>query len=146
MVSGSRLTVFVFYSETCPCLRVHEDRLKRIQADYSPRGVSLVLVNSEVGAEPSRDAREARRRGYPFPLLTDPQARLARALNAQFATHAVVVDAAGIVQYSGGIDSDKNHLRETATPYLRDALDQLLAGRPARAVEREALGCALQLR
>lgn len=146
MIAAHRLTVFVFYSEACPCLRVHEPRLEQIRVDYAPRGVALVLVDSELAAEPGKAAREARRRSYAFPLMVDPEARLARALGAEFATQAIVVDREGRVRYSGGIDSDKNHLRPSATPYLREALDDLLKGRPPRRAEPEALGCSLQLR
>jgi hypothetical protein len=117
-----------------------------MRSDYASRGVAVVLVNSEEGADAERDALEAKRRGYVFPLLTDREGRLAKALNAQFATHSIVVDQTGRVRYSGGIDSDKNHMRPTATPYLRHALDDLLAGNEPRARDREPLGCALRLR
>lgn len=146
LIAAHRLTVFVFYSAACPCLRAHEPRLERIRADYASRDVALILVDSELDADPAGAAREASRRSYAFPLLVDPEARLARALGAEFATQAIVVDRFGRVQYSGGIDSDKNHLRPSATPYLRDALDDLLQGRSPRRAQPEALGCALQLR
>jgi hypothetical protein len=141
-----RFTVFVFYSEACPCMEAHEPRLEAMRARYDSRGVAMILVNSEEDAKPERDALEARRRGYVFPLLTDRDARLAKALNAEFATHSIVVDTTGRVRYSGGIDSDKNHLRPSATPYLENALDDLLAGKEPRTPDREPLGCALRLR
>ena len=144
-VTRSKLTVFVFYSRVCPCLRVHEARLHELADAYRTRGVTIFLVDSEVGAEPTIDALEARKRAYRLPLLTDRGARLATALNAQFATQAVVVDASGTIRYSGGLDSDKNHLHAEARPYLRRALDDLLAGRAPAARQPEPLGCALEL-
>ena len=144
-VARSTLTVFVFYSRDCPCLRVHEARLHELADEYRARGVSVLLIDSEVGAEPGRDALEARRRGYRLPLLTDAGGRLAKAVQAEFATHAVVVDANGNVRYSGGLDSDKNHLHAGARPYLRDALDEILAGRAPSPRRPEPLGCALVL-
>jgi peroxiredoxin len=141
-----RFTVFVFYSEDCPCMRAHEPRLEKLRSEYASRGVAVLLVDSERGASPERDAVEAKRRGYVFPLLTDRDGRLAKALNAEFATHSIVVDPTGRVRYSGAIDSDKNHVRSSATPYLRQALDDLLAGNDPRTPDREPLGCALRLR
>jgi Redoxin len=143
-IARAKLTVFVFYSESCPCMRVHEPRLETIRRDYGPRGVALVLVDSEVNADAARDAEVAALRRYSFPLLTDPGARLAKAMQAEFATHSVVVDTQGRVRYSGGIDSDENHLHDDATPYLRDALDDLLSDRAPRNLGSEALGCTLQ--
>ena len=125
-------------------MSAHEPRLKGIFEDYRSQGVQLYLVNSELGADPGRDAQEAVRRGYPFVLLTDPEARLARSVGAEFATHTIVVDAQGLVRYSGGIDSDMARLKPNATPHLRNALDELLAGRSPETSGR-ALGCTLQL-
>lgn len=141
-----RFTVFVFYSAACPCVSAHEPRLAAIHHEYRDRGIAVLMVNSEVGANPHDDAREAARRRYPFLLLTDPEARLATALGAEFATHAVVVDAAGAIRYSGAIDSDKIRLHPDATPYLRNALDALLASHPPPAPAHEPLGCSLRLR
>ena len=95
-------------------------------------------------ASPDIDAAEAARRGYAFPILIDPKARLADALGAEYATYSVIVDAQGRVRYRGGFDSDKTHMRESAAQYVRDALDDLLAGRPPRVAEAKTLGCALE--
>jgi hypothetical protein len=111
---------------------------------YGSRGVEFVLVDSEVGASPERDRMEALGRGYPLPILLDPGAKLARALDAEFATYTVVVDRSGTVRYRGGIDSNRNELTSDATPFLAHALDDLLAGRALRQAETKPLGCALQ--
>jgi AhpC/TSA family len=137
-------TVLVFFSPTCHCLEQHDGRLRAIFRAYHPRGVQLLMVDSEVRGSERRDEEEARRRGYPFPIVRDRGAVLADELGAQYATYSVVLDPAGRVRYHGGIDSDRNHLHEDATPYLQDALDDVLAGRPVRIVEGKTLGCSLE--
>ncbi len=144
-VSQVELTAFIFYSAHCPTMRAHESRLKEWHERFSPRGVRFILVNSETGASASEDAEVARERGYPFLLLTDDRAELARNLGAEFATHAVVVDRKGNVLYSGGLDSDRSRLREDAQLYLVENLDDLLNGRPIRHQSVEAMGCVLQI-
>jgi len=143
-VSGARATVIVFFSASCHCLKVHDDRLRDLYATYHPRGVEILLVDSEPSASTDRDAAEARDRRYPFPILLDPQAKLARALGAEYATYTVVVDPSGHVAYSGGIDTDEMHLHPDATPYVANALDDLLSGRPPRLSHGKALGCVLE--
>ncbi len=142
--SHGTLTVLVFFSETCHCLAAHEPRLFELYGRYHPRGVDFLMVDSETSGSEERDALEARRRGYPFPLIRDPGARLAGALGAQYASYVVVLDAEGRVRYHGGIDSDKSRLHDDARPYLQDALDDLLSGRAPRVAEGKTLGCALQ--
>jgi hypothetical protein len=144
LAEGARLTVLVFFSMHCNCLDEHEGRLKSLYERYGPRGVQIVMIDSETGASLERDEAEAQRRGYPFPILEDPGARLADGLGAEYATYSVVVDAQGRVLYRGGIDTDKSHLSDDATAYLRDALDDVLAGRPPRVAEGKTLGCSLR--
>jgi hypothetical protein len=139
-----RLIVLVFFSPTCDCLSAHDERLVQLYRAYHPHGVDVFLVDSETGATPERDAVEAQRRGYPFPIVIDRGAKLANALGAEFASYSVVVDSEGRVRYHGGIDSDQRQLHEDAQPYVQNAIDDLLAGRSPRVEKGEALGCTLQ--
>jgi AhpC/TSA family len=138
------LTVLVFFSADCHTLDIHEPRLRALFDAYHPRGVQFLMVDSEVRGSLERDTAEAHRRGYPFPILGDRGAKLADALGAEYATYTVVFDAHARVRYRGGIDTDKSRLHDDATPYLKDALDDLLADREPRVSESGALGCALQ--
>jgi hypothetical protein len=144
LVADAPFTAFVFFSPDCHCLERHEPRLFDLYGAYHPRGVDFVMIDSEVRGSVERDADEARKRRYPFPILRDPGASLANALGAQYATYTVIVDPSGRVRYRGGIDTDRQHLHDDATLYVKDALDDLLAGREPRTAYGEALGCTLQ--
>ncbi len=142
--TAARYTVLFFFADHCPCQAAHDARLRELYALYHPRGIDVFAVDSEVKATLERDRNEATERLYPFPILLDPGGALARRVGAEYATEAFVVDRDGVVRYHGGIDSDKRTLHPDATPFLRDALDDLLAERPLRHTESKALGCALQ--
>jgi hypothetical protein len=138
------VTVLVFFSPGCHCLAVHDARLIELYQRYRPRGLELLMVDSETTGSTERDAREAERRAYPFRIVRDPSARLADALGAEYASYAVLLDAGGRIRYQGGIDSDGTRLHDDARLYLRDAIDDVLAGRAPRLAHGEALGCALE--
>jgi len=142
-LARAKLTVVVFYADHCPCFRIHEERIRELVRVYGPQGVKVLVVDSEVSANPERDARAAAERGLPA-IVLDPGAKLADALGADYATYTVVFDAQGRPRYRGGIDTDKNVLNDDTEPFLRDALDDLLAGREPRLAAGKALGCALQ--
>jgi hypothetical protein len=144
-LTHAKLTVLVFYADHCPCFRAHEARIQELSRAYAARGVMFLLVDSEVGATFERDSRAVRERDLP-PIAIDPGARLAESLGAEYATYSVILDANAQVRYRGGIDSDKNRLTDNPHEYLRDALDDLLAGREPRRKEGKTLGCALQTR
>jgi peroxiredoxin len=143
-LADAKLTVFVFFAHGCPCFGMHEARLRELVDKFGARGVRFVIVDSERGRTTADDAAEVQKRNLPVPVFIDPGAKLATMLGAVYATYSVVVDAHGDVQYRGGIDSDKSHLRDDRTQYLADALDDLTAGRAPRRAESKTLGCALQ--
>jgi len=144
LARGASFTVVTFFSADCPCQHAHDARLREMAALYRARRVAFVAVDAESTATPAGDAGEARSRGYPFPVLTDPHGALADALGAEYATYTVVLDPSLRVRYRGALDSDKTHLTQGADMYLRDALDRLLAGGEPARLATEALGCALR--
>jgi len=143
-MGDDRFVVLTFFSASCPCQKSHDARLRELFARYRPRAVAFYAIDSEVHADRERDALQASARGYPFPILIDQGASVAHALGAEYATFTVVLDRQGSVVYRGGIDSDKNETHDDATPYLADALDDVLAGRAPRRAEGKVLGCALR--
>ena len=139
-------TVVIFVSPDCHVLAAHDDRLRKLVTDFGSSRVRFLAVDSEVDANIERDRALAGDRRYPFPIVVDRGADLARSLGATYAGHTVIVDHTGAVRYRGGIDSDRVKLRDDATAYVADALTDLLAGKPPRVAESKSLGCALRLR
>ena len=144
LTHGAELTVVEFFSARCPCQRAHDARLRALAEAFAPSSVRFVAVDAEADATPARDDDEARARGYPFPLISDPGGGVADQLGAQYATFVVILDQHGRVRYRGGIDSARVHLTDDARPYLRDALERLLAGGAPDLIETKTLGCALR--
>lgn len=142
-LGAAPITVVTFFSAHCPCQRVHDPALRALYTRYAGRGVRFVAIDSEPDASPQRAAAEVEARGYPFPLLVDPGGRARDALGARYATYTVVF-ASGRVRYSGGIDSARTHVDETTTPFVDEALADLVAGRDPRRAEGKVLGCALE--
>ncbi len=146
VASGAKATVFVFYSDACPCVAHHIDRLRALQAKFAPDGVRFFFIDSEVSASVARDKSLIDERKLPFPILIDDGGVFARATNAEYASYSLVVDASGKVRYHGGIDTDSAHITDDATPFLANALEDLTAGRDVRVKEGKSLGCSLELR
>ena len=143
--NGASETVFIFYSDHCPCMSAHIERLRALEARFASSNVRFWFVDSEVGASTARDTELMKTRNLPFEMLVDRDGSFARSAGAEYASYALVVDSSGRIRYHGGIDSDKSHLTETAEPYLADALQDLVSGRDVRAPEGKALGCSLEL-
>ena len=83
---------------------------------------------------------------YPFVYLHDETQAAAKAYGATHTPHLFVFDAALRRAYSGARDDDNNYKnrKQAAKLYLRDALDDLVAGRPVRLPETHAIGCTIK--
>jgi len=73
----SRPTLLLFLRQFgCSCLAERWDLLRVETAELVAAGARIVAVGQ---GEPERSAAVARRRGYPFPVLSDPERRAYRA-------------------------------------------------------------------
>lgn len=143
-VSRARFSVFVFFSADCPVQKAHDARLRELADAYVPRGVAFAIVASDAGADLAEEREAAVHRGLAMPLLEDKGAAFADALGVEYSTHAVLMDRDRRVLYSGALDSDRTHLTSGATPWLKEAIEAALAGKPVTKAKTEPLGCPLR--
>ena len=109
----------------------------------------LIAVNStdpHLYAEESYEAMvsRARENSFNFPYLKDADQSLARSFGATCTFHVFVLDRDRRLRYRGRFDNSRNPERVTSND-LRDALDDILEGRPVRVPETDAFGCSLDL-
>jgi protein-disulfide isomerase len=78
-----------------------------------------------------------------MPYLHDADQEVARAYGARTTPDVFVLDAGGRVVYRGAPDADhSDHSLDAA--WLREALDDTLAGRDVRRPETEPVGCSVK--
>ena len=145
----AKALVVVFSCNHCPYAKAYEGRLIELQKDYAALGARVVAINSNdpVGYPdddfPSMQAR-AKERGFNFPYLQDETQAVARAYGATHTPHLFVFDAARRLAYTGKIDDNWQDAAAVTQRFLRDALDDLLAGKPPRLAETHAIGCTIK--
>lgn len=145
-LGDGQFLVVTFFSSSCPCQAAHDSRLRDLHKQWHSQGARFISIDSEADSSLAIDIREAERRDYPFPILSDREGKLADLFDAKFATFTVILDREGNIRYRGGIDSDKSRLTDNARHYVRTALAQLFAGQEANPKEGKALGCFLRRR
>ena len=136
--------VVVFLGAECPLGRLYVPRLNELARTYGDRGVKVIAVDSNASDSAAQIARFAAETELRFPMLRDERHRVADACGATRSPEAFVLDAKRIVRYHGRIDDQLQPGANRGQPIrseLRDALDDLLAGRAVRVPETEAKGC-----
>jgi peroxiredoxin len=147
---GAPATVIVFTCNHCPYALAWHERLVDAARDYQDRGVRFLMVNSNDAERYPRDsyaAMQARvaEEDWPFPYLHDESQDVARSFGARTTPDVFMVDGAGTLRYRGAPDADHSDPDLNAA-WLREALDDLLAGREVARPQTEPVGCSVKWR
>jgi peroxiredoxin len=150
-LKGANATIIVFSCNHCPYVILNEDRLIAISRDYAERGVGFAAINANDAEKYPDDSfaemkKRAAEKNFPFLYLRDESQDVARAFGATNTPQLFVFDKDLRLAYTGAIDDDNNYKtrKKVEKPYLRDALDDLIAGRPVRTPETHAIGCTIK--
>ena len=143
--------VVIFSCNHCPYVMAWEDRLVQIQADYAERGVQLLAINANDTQKYPADSFEkmqerAAAKGFNFPYLFDESQDVPRFYGAERTPELFVFDQQRVLRYHGAPDDNYDNPVAVKQPYLRHALDAVLAGQTPPVAETPPVGCTIKWR
>jgi len=144
-----KILVIIFSCNHCPYVQAYEDRMIALQGQYSKKGVQLVAINSNETQNYPEDnfdemVKRAKQRGFNFPYLRDENQSVAEAFGATHTPQFFVFDEKRMLRYSGKMDDNWKDSAAVKEPYLRDAVDALLAGKEVKTPETFSIGCTIK--
>lgn len=139
----------------CPFVRKHYDsaNLPGLQKEFTGRDVVWLAINSTEKAAsdylpPQQLAAWIQgKSGTPTATLMDEEGQVGRAYGARTTPHMYIVNPQGTLVYAGGIDSIASARAsdiQTATNYVRQGLNEALAGRPISQAQTPPYGCTIK--
>jgi peroxiredoxin len=150
-----KLVVLEWTNPGCPYVRKHYDsgNMPATQKDAVARGVVWLSINStdkgsyEYMAPARLVAWQKERKSQPTAVLVDEDGVAGKAYGARTTPHMYIVDPRGRLIYAGGIDSipssNPDDIRK-AVNYVRQGLDEALAGKPLSAPVTRPYGCSVK--
>lgn len=142
-LKNSDYVVVTFWSTECPWVQPYTERVNSISSEYSSKGVSFWGVNSN-STESLEDVKShAGGKGYVFPMLKDDNNSVADMLGATRTPEVYVIDKNGIILYHGSID-DNRDAAKVSTNHLRNALDEIIAGKEVSVKNTKFFGCTIK--
>jgi len=142
----AKTLIVVFSCNHCPYVIGSEERIKKLAADYAPRGVRLIAINSNETENHPMDSFEymkqrAAMKQFGFPYVRDESQEVARAYGALRTPHFYVFDENRKLRYTGRMDDNPRNPGQEKTHELQDALEALLAGREPPVAITNPIGC-----
>jgi membrane protein len=144
-----RPLLVIFLCRHCPFVQWVREELARIGRDYGAR-VGIVGISANDAASYPDDRPESLAEmvadwGLTFPVLFDDSQAVAKAYRAACTPDFFLYDAQHRLVYRGQLDDSRPNSGVPVTGEdLRAALDAVLAGRPAPAVQKPSLGCNIK--
>jgi hypothetical protein len=140
--------VVLFTSNECPYDLYYTDRLTKLVADFSGR-VTFLLINSHDGPEEGDERMKTKAATWAFtvPYLADKSQVAMTELGARRSPEVFLLKPGkdGFqVFYTGGIDDNPQEPTAVTSQWLRDAIQDLLSGKPAKEAPVRSPGCSIR--
>jgi peroxiredoxin/mono/diheme cytochrome c family protein len=146
-LKDQKAIVLIFLSFECPVSNSYAEPLTDMVKEYGKHDVTFwgLIANEDESRE--QVAKSAREFNLNFPVFKDEKLRAANALQAGFSPEVFVLDSNYVVRYRGRIDDSwagrlKKHTQVTRHD-LRQALGELLSGRPVATPATQPIGCPI---
>ncbi|HYG18741.1 MAG TPA: redoxin domain-containing protein, partial [Ohtaekwangia sp.] len=156
--ANHKILVIIFTCNHCPTAQAYEERMKQLTTEYKNKGVGVIAISpndplsvrlDEMGYTDVGDTFEdmklrAEDQQFNFPYLYDGETSAASIKYGPQATpHVFIFDEQRTLRYSGRID-DGEKPGSAKTHDTRNALDELVAGKPVTVEKTKTFGCSIK--
>ena len=135
-------TVVLFLATECPMVTKYAERIVHFVKAYDEKQIQFIGINSNKQEKVAEILAYSKKHGFEFPVLKDPQNKIADYFGARRTPEVFLLDAKRVLRYAGAIDSPK----EPTKHYLKHALDLVIAGKdiPKTSKKTRAIGCTIK--
>jgi peroxiredoxin len=141
-----QIVVVAFVGTACPLAKLYGPRLAQLAASFAGKSVAVVAIDSNVQDSLAELSAYARNAKIDFPVLRDVKNEVAAQFGAIRNPQVFVLDQDRVVRYHGRIDDQYGVGFARTEPKrndLKQAVDELLAGKAVTVSETRAVGCLI---
>ena len=142
--AGNKAVVVVFLNPACAFSRLYQERLAAISSSYKGRGVQFLFINVPINLDAPGTASPGE---VELPTFTDASQQVSNLLGVSKTAEAVVLEPTSggfVIRYRGAIDDNPQVAGSVQQQYLKQVLDNVLAGRPTGVADKRAAGCLIK--
>jgi len=142
-LAGSKGAVVIFIATKCPVSNAYNGRMEKLAQEYKAKGINFIGINAN-NTEPASEVKShAAEKGLTFTILKDDGNKIADRLGATRTPEAYALDANKKLVYHGRIDNSQK-VEGITSEDLRDALNEMLAGKAVTKTGGAAFGCTIK--
>lgn len=142
-LAGAKGAVILFIATKCPVSNAYNERMEKLAQEYKAKGVNFIGINSN-NTEPASEVKShAAEKGLTFTILKDDGNKIADRLGATRTPEAYALDVNMKLVYHGRIDNSQK-VDGITSEDLREALNEMLAGKAVTKTGGAAFGCTIK--
>lgn len=141
-LKGKNGAIVVFLSAQCPVVKMYDERINKIAAEYKAKGINFIGVNSNA-TEDFAWVKSHSEEKYDFPVLVDKGNLFADKLGATVTPEFYQFNAKNELVFHGPADNNRKGDNITEN-YLRDALNSMLSKKEIKTKTAKAFGCSIK--
>lgn len=140
--------VVIFTSNVCPYSVYYEGRITQLIAEFKNKGIEFLLINSHTDDKESKAemANKIAAWGLNVPYLADKDQKVMTMFGARKSPEVYLLKSNGgsfSVFYKGAIDNNPQVASDVKQQYLKENINLLLQGKPAKTGGRP-IGCMIK--
>lgn len=145
-----KIVVLEWFNDDCPVVvRCHKAKtMTTIANEFKAKDVVWLAIDSTntKHANFGTNKDTLKEWGITYPVLQDADGKTGKAYGATNTPHMFIIGKDGKLAYMGAIDNDKsgNMPEAERTNYVKQALNQLVAGETVTTPETKAYGCTVK--
>ncbi len=146
---GKNGVLVMFSCNTCPYVIKNQERTRQINSYALQNGIGVIVINSnegQRGAEDSYSAMQAyaKAQGYQWYYAADQGSGIANAFGATRTPEVYLFNAGGRLVYKGAIDDNPADAGNVKRAHLKEAINELKAGKNITVKESRSVGCSIK--
>ena len=139
----------MFSCNTCPYVIKSQARTKEAMDYAKSHNIGMVIINSNEAQRDKEDsynamATYAKKQGYKVPYVVDDKSKVADAFGATRTPEVFLFDSNGKLVYKGAMEDNPSNPAESKELFLKAAIDNMLAGKPADPNSTKSIGCTIK--
>jgi len=139
----------MFSCNTCPYVIRNQARTKAICAYALQQNIGVVLINSNEAQRSDEDSFDAMReyakgQGYQWYYSVDKNHKIADAFGANRTPECFLFSSDLKLLYHGAIDDNPGEAGNVGRQHLKEAINEMLAGKKISVTESRSIGCAIK--
>jgi peroxiredoxin len=141
---GNKAIVVVFTNAHCPYSQLYQKRLQQISGEYAGKGVKFLFIQPAISTDNTTATTTV---ASDFPHAIDTNQKISQQWGATKTPEVFVLqpeNGAFTLRYKGAIDDNPQVESYVKEPYLKNALDAVVANQVPAIFHKRATGCSIK--